>query len=210
MAYYGWMQEGPAPRNSGVFAACNGNIEIGERNGILGLPKMESSEHTVTDTTRCCLQYCMHPVELCKKKCPTGSDCEEVCSTQENMCLETCLLSSDKWSNKINPYYQCAYKHDCLNTGTNKNNCLKRNYVSIMSCCKEDKCVPSKTVNCDDLCEMSHNLAIETELEFEIDPSVSLRNLFIETIKDNALKSTERFTMPRNSHRLHPYTRIRK
>jgi len=208
MAYYGWMQEGPVPNNSGIFAACNTEIKKGVSNGVSGLPELILSENTITDTTRCCLQYCMNPVELCKQKCPNGSGCEKICTTQENMCLETCLLSSDKWSTDLNPYFVCAHKHGCLDTGEDKDNCLKHNYDKIMSCCKLDKCRPSPSVDCEDLCDMSHKLALETNLEFEIDPSVALRQLFIKTLRDNSYAITENYSMPKGSRRTHPYTRI--
>ncbi len=209
MAYYGWMQEGPIPSNSGIFAACNTRIEEGDSNGVAGLPKLTLTENTVTDTTRCCLQYCMSPVELCKQKCPVGSGCEKICTTQENMCLETCLLSSDHWSSKLNPYFDCAHKHGCLNTGEDKDNCLRQKYDEIMTCCKRDKCRPSPSVDCEDLCDMSHKLALETNLEFEIDPAVSLRQLFIKTLQEDVRKSTEGYRHTIRSKRVHPYTRIK-
>jgi len=208
MAYYGWSQEGPLPNNSGIFAACNTEIEKGRSNGIVGLPELNLTNKTITDTTRCCLQYCMQPVELCKRECPNGSDCEKICTTQENMCLETCLLSSDKWSNKMNPYFECAHANGCLSTGEDKDNCLKRNHKKIMNCCKNDRCRPTPDVACDDLCDMSHKLALETNLEFEIDPAVSLRQLFMSTIKGETLENVEGFSIPRSIRRVHPYNRL--
>ena len=206
MAYYGWMQEGPAPSNSGLFAACNSKIKMGPSNGVKGLPGLEMTEQTVTDTTRCCLQYCLKPVEICRQKCPRGSDCEGICETQEDLCTETCRLSSDEWSNEFNPYFACAHKHGCLTTGEDKNACLAQHYKAIMDCCVSDKCRPSRNVDCKDLCKMSYEIARDADLEFEIDPEVALRKLFIRTLRRD--EDIEQFEISGRTKRTHPYSRI--
>lgn len=147
--------------NSGMFTSCFGYYDS---------EKNKFHKSTYSEIGECCVNNCKSTNNFCKDFCNKNyedpkdkSVCLEKCKKQEELCIDTCRISSGVTPHNI--YEECAKEYNCYQDKEKKSGylspeCIKKNKDAIKDCCYSN-CIPTEDIDCDKYCDFLQDFTLD-------------------------------------------------